>query len=154
QPARRRLAASRLADDAERPAFLDREAHPGHRLDRAELSLEQPGAQRKLLDEVGDLEDWFAHRPPPSSAVRSRVLSGGRSSAKWQADRWPSPTRRSSGGSVAHGVGSTRSAQRGWNAQPGGTAISDGGCPSILLRRSSRRPSTRGSDASRPRVYG
>ena len=53
--------------------------------------------------------------------------------------------------SLSHG--SKRCGQRGWNGQPGGTRMSDGGAPSIGTRRSPFW-STRGRDSSRPHAYG
>jgi hypothetical protein len=46
---------------------------------------------------------------------------------------------------------STAWRQRGWKAQPDGRAVSDGGDPSIAVRRVAW-PSIFGSEASRPRV--
>ena len=47
--------------------------------------------------------------------------------------------------------------QRGANAHPAGSAISDGGWPAIALKRfplSPARRSIRGMEASKPWVYG
>ena len=55
-PPRRRLAAARLADEAEGLAAADREAHPVHRADHPGGAAEQAGAHVELLDELPDLE--------------------------------------------------------------------------------------------------
>ena len=44
--------------------------------------------------------------------------------------------------------------QRGWNEQPPGSVISDGGRPWIGTSSSSRGESSRGIEDSRPQVYG
>jgi hypothetical protein len=48
----RRLAAAGLADEPEGLPGLDREADPVDGLHRADLALEQPAADREVLDEV------------------------------------------------------------------------------------------------------
>ena len=79
-----RLAATRLADDAQRLALVHRQRHARHGLDGRDLMLEEPGADRELLHQVGDLEDGLSQRTllrirPP----RARSCSStGSSSAK------------------------------------------------------------------------
>jgi hypothetical protein len=55
--AERRLAAARLADDAERLTRLHREVDAVHGAHEADRALEEPRLDREVLLEVGDLED-------------------------------------------------------------------------------------------------
>ena len=84
------------------------------------------------------------------STFVSRATS---SSAKWHADRCsPSvPSARSIGTSVLQVTRPRDSAQRGWNAQPGGSVIRLGGWPGIGSR-SSVSASSRARLARRPAV--
>ena len=57
QPPDRRLAAARFADEAERLAARDLEAHAVDRLDDGDRPLQDPAADREVLDEVADLDE-------------------------------------------------------------------------------------------------
>ncbi len=70
-PADRRLAAARLADQAEGLALVDREARVGHRADRPDLVADEPGLDRELLDQVLD-----AQQLAPLGARRDDRLVG------------------------------------------------------------------------------
>jgi hypothetical protein len=56
-PPDRGLAAARLAHQAEGLAAADLEADPVDRLDRPDLTLQDPAADREMLDEVCDLDE-------------------------------------------------------------------------------------------------
>src|SRR6185369_12620984 len=55
-----RLAATRLADEAERLAPPDREAHAVDGLDLVDRALEDPAPDREVLDEVPHLDERHA----------------------------------------------------------------------------------------------
>ena len=57
RPAERRFAAARLADETERLALPHGEADVVDRVDPRDLALQQPLADREVLDEVRDLEE-------------------------------------------------------------------------------------------------
>ena len=81
----RRLAAARLADEAERLAATDREADVVDGLHVADLATQDPAHQREELVEVLDLDERIAtpcgghERGPSASSGRSRRLP----SASW-----------------------------------------------------------------------
>ena len=167
--AERRLAAARLADDAERLTPQDAEVHPVHRAHLADRVLEDAGLDREPLDEVLDAEDLVriglrcgdSRRRPAPERSRSRASSrrGGCHSLRREL------FREVAGGDVVAEVtqlGNLRAAaraplgqrvQRGWNAQPGGGLIMLGGWPGIGSRRSWSE-SSRARLFMRPSVYG
>src|SRR4051812_44525549 len=200
---RRRLAAAGLADDAERLALDDVEAHAVDGLHGADLLAEDdPLRQGEVLDEVADLDQLVGGRPAVrrrahrAASVSSSTLAGSTSSTTVPASAaststassgtstrcsapsgvapcWSSAhsARRVGGGrrhatawrppsAVETSCGSMRLCasrtygHRGWNEQPGGLRISDGGRPWIGTSGSSRGRSRRGIDLSRPHVYG
>ena len=57
QPPDRRLAAARLADEPERLAAPDLEAHAVHGLDHADGALQDAAPDREVLDQVLDLDE-------------------------------------------------------------------------------------------------
>ena len=68
-----RLAATRLADEADRLALLDAERDAVDGAHRADLAVdEDPGLDREVLDEVGDLEQRLAVGRAGGAASRSR----------------------------------------------------------------------------------
>ena len=169
QPAGRRLPAARLPHQPERLAPADREADARHGLHRRRpCARSSPAADREVLDQVVDLEH---RRPSPTRRRRRRRLRRhGRHAApraRSRSDdarrsgtrtRWSAPTvvelrplrRCTRPGTSAYG-------HRGWNAQPGGRQISDGGWPSMRCSRSfssTRRSSARQRRRAAPRVYG
>ena len=88
----RRLAAPRLADDAERLPLLDREADPVDRLDARHLLLEDdPARDREVLDQVLDDEEIVAggHQDASASVPASSFWTSLSfvSSSRWQACR-------------------------------------------------------------------
>ena len=113
RPRQRRLAAARLADEAERLAGLDRQVDAVDGVDLSDGALEDPGADREVLDETLDAEDLLAASGPlvdrlePARARRSRDTASENfdlrpisSSAKWHALRCSEPPAldRTSGG--------------------------------------------------------
>jgi hypothetical protein len=60
-PADRRLAATGFADERQGLATLDLKGHAVHRIDPVGLAAEQAAADRKMLLEVVDLEQWETH---------------------------------------------------------------------------------------------
>ena len=133
----RRLAAARLADDAQRLAAANAERHVLDGVDDAAAAREHARGCREVLREVLDLDDRIAdggaHAPSPrrtaSRSAQSRRLASG---SRWQASECP-PSIASSGGRILS-QGSKRCGQRGWNGQPGGRWMTDGGRPSIARR--------------------
>ena len=146
QPAGRRLAAARLPHDARasRPRRTEK-LTPDTALHRPDLLRRNPGADRELLHEVAHLED--RRRPCSDGARRGRAVS-----VVTRCDRLALVERRPRSDTPT-AVPAPTSAQlrprrrrtrrcrsayghRGWNAQPGGRKISDGGCPTIRCSRS------------------
>ena len=92
-----------------------------------------------------------ADRRRPRAAATARCA---RSAASRQATSWSTePATGSSLGSTRLCASRTYG-QRGWNAQPGGRMISEGGRPSIGTSSSSRGVSSRGIERRSPHVYG
>src|SRR6187200_1129312 len=77
-----RLAAAGLADQAQRLARIDREAHAIDRLDPGDRARQQAAPQREMLLQAGD----FDHRAHAATAVASTR------SASWHATTCPLPT--------------------------------------------------------------
>ena len=74
------------------------------------------------------------------------------SSTRTHAAAWPLSTRSRSGSAVRQA--SMASGQRGANGQPGGRLTTEGGLPSRVASASWLPWSRRGTDPSRPIVYG
>ena len=168
----RRLAAARLADDAERLALAHGEARRRRPPSRAPTSLLQddPARDREVLLQVLDDEQLvhaavrLGSRPSPVEPL----MRGGRLVMARPAQTPPglgagllveqAPVlmrrdRRQSleRGQPRSGSGPSRTRSAGWNAQPGGGRRSDGGCPGSAASRSASTLS-RGSEPSRPHV--
>ena len=135
EPRRRGLAAARLADEGERLAPRDIEAHVGDGAHPTHRPPEDPGPHGEVLDETADLEErrrcrvgrrapWRAH---PAPARRLAGVTSPRASTRWHVLTCPGPTTTSGGSTVAHGAGTSRNGQRGWKAQPSGRCTSEGG---------------------------
>ncbi len=96
------------------------------------------------------------HQPPPPASLRAASAPRGPSSpGRDGSGRGAPPLRRAlaaSSGSSSWQTGITYG-QRGWKRQPGGGMSSDGGWPGICTSRSTSW-SSRGSEPSRPHVYG
>ena len=92
----------------------------------------------------------------PQAPAR-RTSSDGRSAPRRSGtptrDPLPPSIGRSGGTSSRHRSRPCERKQRGWNAQPGGRLMSDGGCPGIGRSHSSSSVSF-GSESMRPIVYG
>jgi hypothetical protein len=113
----RRLAAAALADQPQRLAAADLEAHAVDGMDLARHAREQAGVNRKVLLEVGDLEQRGpAHAAPAStrSACQQAIAC---------------PGARSSSGGTALRHWSVASAQRAAKLHPSGRLNSDGTMP-------------------------
>ena len=168
-------------DDAERlAAHARRTRRRRRRAPRRAAADEVAALDRELLDEVADLRSalaagagaaadpaWSSRRrsfaaSPIGTAARARsgsspaarrchsslrVCAGSRQATSWSA----SPSTGSSFGSTRL-CASRTNGQRGWNEQPDGRLISDGGRPSIGTSSSSRGESRRGIERSRPHV--
>ena len=88
----RRLAAARLADDAERLTLLDGEADPVDGLDARDLLLEDdPARDGEVLDEVLDDEQVVRHQPTSASVLSSSFVASRSfvASSRWHACRCP-----------------------------------------------------------------
>ena len=88
-------------------------------------------------------------RPRAAARARSRTVGASRQATSWSTE----PATGSSFGSTRLCASRTYG-QRGWNAQPGGRMISEGGRPSIGTSSSSRGVSSRGIERRSPHVYG
>src|SRR5215470_4213486 len=100
---RRRLAAAALADETESFSPGEGEADAVDGLQRRSRAAEEGAAlDRERLRQAGDLEQRLSHG----------------AAATWQATRWPFPSARNAGASLAQR--SMAWAQRGRNGQPGG----------------------------------
>ena len=129
RPAGGRLAAARLADEAQRLARGDVEAHVVHRLD-----LGPPRAAARPC-RSGSTSSARATRT--SGARLRRHGAAPRSSASHQqAASCPGPTGSRGGFSTRQRLKTC--AQRGANGQDRGSAISTGGWPSMVRSRRSR----------------
>src|SRR5262249_22192641 len=126
----RRLAAARLADEAQRLARLDGEAHV---LDGAE---DRP-TLAEVLRQAGHFDERCGHAGSGTGKKHRTKCPGASGSSGGPSARQPSWTR----------------GQRSWNLQPGGRAWSGGTMPGISDKRSPES-SSRGTDARRPAVYG
>src|SRR5690606_14643948 len=147
-----RLAAARLADEAERLAARNLEADAVDGLQPADRALQHAGLDRKVLREPVDgegrprggghrhgeaLAHADAHRPCP---------------CKKQRTRWPAPSSTHSGGRSRQ-TGSA-AAQRGAKRHPCGQAPGAGTLPGMNASGPSSAASSFGTDASSPLVYG
>ena len=123
-----------IADEAERPAGVDRERDGVHRAHEPGLPSQDAAAQGEVLGERRRLEE------------RRRAHAG--ASSQHRLDRPAAGVN--SGGSSARQRSITRG-QRGANAHPGGSAARSGGWPSMAVSQSvdSER---RGTDSSSARV--
>src|SRR5439155_24557369 len=136
--AQRRLAAPRLADEAERLAWPDVEVHIVDRLDVADHALQKATPDREVLLDPADFQErlvsilagerWAGNRgcahDSPARVERTEVWRRPPSHSQ-QAAVWP-PTSNS-GGSSTHF--SKRRLQRGANRQPGGQLTALGTVP-------------------------
>ena len=91
----------------------------------------------------------LTRRPPAATAARSAQRRRFASGSRWQASAWP-PSLLEQRRTLCQ-QRSKRCGQRGWNAQPGGRWMTDGGEPSIACRCATLA-STLGIDSSRPQV--
>src|SRR5439155_3323210 len=152
----RRLAAARLADDAERLALVERERDAVDGLHGRDLLLEDdPARDREVLLHVLDGDELFSlgHQIAStviiaSSPAASRAFV---SSSRWHASRCAASAGagRSSGTTVRHTV--ITCSHRVWKRQPAGGWRSEGGWPGIWVNRSTSA-SIRGSEPSSPHV--
>src|SRR5262249_30246207 len=133
-PRGRRLATARFTDEAQGSAGFDRERDRIDRSHDAALAPEKAAPHRKVLGERLRLDE----RDHAGASSQHRLL---RPAPSWS---WGGASARQR---------SIACAQRGANAQPGGSAARSGGCPSIAVSHSVSAPS-RGTEASRARVYG
>src|SRR6185437_1505804 len=122
----RRFAATGFADQPQRLADVDREAHAVDGMHGADLAAEHPGPHRIMLDEVVDLEQRarFGHDAATATA----------SAARQQAARCGPP--KSCSGGYSWWQRSIASAQRGAKAQPCGSRVNEGTVPGISASRS------------------
>src|SRR5215831_6312721 len=150
---RRRLAATRLANDTERPSGLDRERDPVDRAHDAALAAEDTAPGVEMLGEACRLENrhhspirikeitphppatrvppsprrrgegWGEERSPLMTPALSMSTAGEVASQQRAVRRSP---RASSGGAWMRQRSKAR-VQRGANAQPGGNAAKSGG---------------------------
>ncbi len=119
QPGERGLAAAGLADQPERLAAAQVEAHPVDRLHR-------PTARRANSDAAGEREVLDQRSPTRSSgSVGDHRAPPGRSGTRW------SGRRGRAASTAAPASLQTRWAygQRGWNAHPTGAAAGSAACP-------------------------
>ena len=98
------------------------------------------------------------YRSLPRPALRaSEAVAASRSfvsSSRWQRCEWSvSPVTPAQLGQLLACRSSITYGQRGWKRQPRGGLSSDGGWPGIWVSRSTSA-SRRGSEPSRPHVYG
>src|SRR5206468_3532251 len=162
---------------AERFTGLEHERHVADGVHCADLPAEESGADRKLLHDVGRLEQRWTDLVGQSDGGAvglgdgrcNLVVIGGpvghdaasfsgssapfaTSSARRHATGWPvGPT--SSGGMMSmHPADSRAYGQRGWKAHPLGGFSIDGGWPPIGMSGWLTSPSMRGSEASSPIV--
>ena len=78
QPPDRGLARARLANEPERLAATDLEAHAGHRLDDGDRPVEEPAPDREVLDEVAHLDERrLALRAGVARRRHGRRVDGG-----------------------------------------------------------------------------
>ena len=121
----RGLAASRLADEAERLPALDRQAHVRDRLHDVARAAEQPAADAVLLDEVLHGQAGAGDRAAHDGAVHD-AASFCHSSIRTHAAVCPSPTATGSGTATSQRP-TTACAHRGANRHPTGQAVATGG---------------------------
>src|SRR5262249_6882592 len=134
QLSHRRLAAPRLADEAQRLAGSNRERDPVDGLHGPDRATQQPALHREMLCEVIDLEHRRAHAGCQHATAWSIPVDTSGGASAWQrASAYP---------------------QRGAKAQPGMRSFSVGTMPGISLSRRTSGASERrrGIDAMRPRV--
>src|SRR5581483_2260535 len=158
-----RLAAPGLAHEPDGLARVDVQVHTVDGVDVADVLLEDdPAGNREVLLDAAKPDQRLAgriclrcrafahldaHRRAMTSSWKMRSLSA---SDRWQADAWCPSIGISLGTSTLQR--SNAYGQRGWNAQPGGTRISDGGNPLMGCRRSLVDESRREIEPSRPHV--
>ena len=137
----RALAAARFADQRERLALIDGEAHVVHG-PHDRLLAEQPAAALEVLDEIADLDE----RPSASTCVRDRRGRLRARDSKCSA-RWSAPSScRSAPRRRCHASGSAARTSSRAAAREVRDRAFDGLQPSAGVPP--------GIDASRPRVYG
>jgi len=109
------------------------------------------GRANVLASSTGTVARACSGGSPAANRCHSprRVCALSRQATSWVG----SPSTGSSSGTTRRCALRTN-AQRGWNEQPDGKLMSDGGRPSIGTSSSSREESSRGMDRSRPHVYG
>ena len=171
----RRLAAPRLADEADRLPGEDVERHVRHGLHLGDLAAGSPPRTEKFLTrsrtDISGAGVVACSAPAvstasstirPRSPRRARRLSPRRPPRETRRHRSCPSLRRSgtpssapSGDDAQHRhllrQRSRAKSHRGWKAHPDGGLSSEGGEPRIGRSRSTRS-SSRGIDASRPRV--
>src|SRR5581483_11391010 len=164
-PRERGLAASGLAHEPNGLPRVDIEVDAVDGVHVADVLLEaDPPRDREVLLDAAKTDERLAgrirlrgsafahldaHRRTRTSSWKMRSLSA---RDRWHADAWCPSIGISLGTSTLQR--SNAYGQRGWNAQPGGTRISDGGSPLIGCRRSFVDESRREIEPSRPHVYG
>ena len=133
-----RLATPGLADEPERLPGVDRQIDAVDGMDVPDRALHDPGADREMLVEVFDAEDLLAALGPlvdargrlgaHATASENLDLRPISSSEKWHALSCPAPSTGFSGGTSCLQRSRARK-HRGWNGQPGGRLMSEGGAP-------------------------
>src|SRR2546428_8728061 len=125
-----------LPDKSQRFTLIQIEAHAIDRAHFRDLSREDTTDDREAHGQVLDLEK----------------LGLRHGETKWQRTQWPGLVSSNFGSMVSHF--SRLSVQRVTNLQPTGRSRMLGTLPGIVRRRRCFSPSTTGSEASKPRVYG
>src|SRR6266404_7957342 len=146
QPAGRRLAAARFADQRQCFAASELEADAVDRLDDACTAPEKALLHRKVLDEI-----FHAQQRAVGALDHSGVAMFSCNGARQHADSCPL-SRSMSGGSSCR-QRSITNGQRGWKRQPVTGARGLGTWPSIAASRSCSMSSL-GIEPSSPTVYG
>ena len=135
------------------------EADTADRLHRTDLTTEDPGPDRELLDEIAHPKDRLVRTEALGGTAGQLLLDAhddaptwtGSSSARAQRLMWSAPTVTKFGTSPAQIACACW--HRGRNAQPLGGFSRLGGLPGIGSSRS-LKPSTSGIDSSNALVYG
>src|SRR5665647_2111321 len=144
------LAAAALADQTQGLALLDREADAVDGVDLAGGALEDPRPDGEVLLQPLDLEQ--AHLTYSWKCGKEARTSRRSASGIQQFTPCSGPTISSTGHWSRHSGRSYR--QRPTNGQPLGREMRSGGCPRMGVSRVFSISSSRGSEPSRPQVYG
>ena len=131
-----------LADEAQRLALADLEAHVVDRLDLADLAPEQAGMDREVHLQADD--------PKQRRGLRRHGAAPLVAGSHQHATSCPMPTGMRGGFSMRHR--SKTWPHRGANGQKSGSEVSTGGCPSMVRSRRARGPATLGTVPSSARV--